>query len=104
MKKGFAVENILLEDFLANAAIFQMQLLAYNLVQYFKYSNLFRVGIFENLSKIYDNSFLSEYLGKTIASKIKISVPDFHAFSGRPAFKHVFWRKSCLDQRFSTGT
>jgi len=39
-KEGFAVENILAEDFLANAAIFQMQLLAYNLVQYFKYSNL----------------------------------------------------------------
>jgi len=41
-KEGFAVENILSEDFLANAAIFQMQLLAYNLVQYFKYSNLKR--------------------------------------------------------------
>ena len=39
-KEGFAVENILSEDFLANAAIFQMQLLAYNLVQYFKYTNL----------------------------------------------------------------
>ena len=32
-KEGFAVENILSENFLANAAIFQMQLLAYNLVQ-----------------------------------------------------------------------
>jgi len=41
-KEGFAVENILAEDFLANAAIFQMQLLAYNLVQYFKYSHLKR--------------------------------------------------------------
>ncbi len=41
-KEGFAVENILSEDFLANAALFQMQLLAYNLVQYFKYSNLKR--------------------------------------------------------------
>jgi len=41
-KEGFAVEKILLEDFLANAAIFQMQLLAYNLVQYFKYTNLKR--------------------------------------------------------------
>ncbi len=41
-KEGFAVDNILSEDFLANAAIFQMQLLAYNLVQYFKYSNLKR--------------------------------------------------------------
>ena len=41
-KEGFAVENILAEDFLANAAIFQMQLLAYNLVQYFKYTNLER--------------------------------------------------------------
>ncbi len=39
-KEGFAVENILNEDFMANAAIFQMQLLAYNLVQYFKYTNL----------------------------------------------------------------
>jgi len=39
-KEGFAVENILAEDFLANAAIFQLQLLAYNLVQYFKYTNL----------------------------------------------------------------
>ena len=39
-KEGFAVENILNEDFLANAAIFQMQLLAYNLVQYFKYTHL----------------------------------------------------------------
>ena len=39
-KEGFAVENILSEDFLANAAIFQIQLLAYNLVQYFKYTNL----------------------------------------------------------------
>jgi len=39
-KEGFAVENILSEDFLANAALFQMQLLAYNLVQYFKYTNL----------------------------------------------------------------
>ena len=41
-KEGFAIENILSEDFLANAAIFQMQLLAYNLVQYFRYSNLKR--------------------------------------------------------------
>ena len=41
-KEGFAVENILSEDFLANAALFQMQLLAYNLVQYFKYTNLKR--------------------------------------------------------------
>jgi hypothetical protein len=41
-KEGFAIENILAEDFLANAAIFQMQLLAYNLVQYFKYTNLKR--------------------------------------------------------------
>lgn len=39
-KEGFATENILSEDFLANAALFQMQLLAYNLVQYFKYTNL----------------------------------------------------------------
>ncbi len=39
-KEGFAVENILSEDFLANAALFQMQLLAFNLVQYFKYTNL----------------------------------------------------------------
>jgi len=41
-KEGFAVENILEEDFLANAAIFQLQLLAYNLVQYFKYTNFER--------------------------------------------------------------
>jgi hypothetical protein len=41
-KEEFAVENILSEDFLANAAIFQMQLLAYNLVQYFKYTHLER--------------------------------------------------------------
>jgi len=41
-KEGFAVENILAEDFMANSAIFQMQLLAYNLVQYFKYTNLKR--------------------------------------------------------------
>ena len=39
-KEDFAVENILNEGFMANAAIFQMQLLAYNLVQYFKYTNL----------------------------------------------------------------
>jgi len=39
-KEGFGVENILSEDYLANAAIFQIQLLAYNLVQYFKYANL----------------------------------------------------------------
>lgn len=39
-KEGYAVENILSEDFLANAAFFQMQLLAYNLVQYFKYAHL----------------------------------------------------------------
>lgn len=41
-KEGFAIENILSGDFLANAALFQMQLLAYNLVQYFKYTNLKR--------------------------------------------------------------
>lgn len=41
-KQGFAVENILSEDFLSNAVFFQMQLLAYNLVQYFKYTNLKR--------------------------------------------------------------
>lgn len=39
-KEGFGVENILSEDFLANGVIFQLQLLAYNLVQYFKYTNL----------------------------------------------------------------
>jgi len=32
--------------------------------KYLKKNNPVRVGIFENLSKIYDNSFLSEYLGK----------------------------------------
>jgi len=41
-KEGYAVEHILSEDFLANAALFQMQLLAYNLVQYFKYTHLKR--------------------------------------------------------------
>jgi len=41
-KEGFAIENILSENFLANAALFQMQLLTYNLVQYFKYTNLKR--------------------------------------------------------------
>jgi hypothetical protein len=41
-KEGFAVENIMSGDFLANAALFQMQLLAYNLVQYFKYTHLKR--------------------------------------------------------------
>lgn len=41
-KEGFALENILSEDFLANAALFQMQLLSYNLVQYFKYTHLER--------------------------------------------------------------
>ena len=41
-KEGFAEEKIFSEDFLANPSIFQMQLLAYNLVQYFKYSNLKR--------------------------------------------------------------
>jgi hypothetical protein len=40
--EGFAVENILSEDFLANAAIFQMHLLAYTLVQYFKHTHLER--------------------------------------------------------------
>ena len=41
-KEGYGVENILSEDFMANAALFQMQLLAYNLVQYFKYTHLKR--------------------------------------------------------------
>jgi hypothetical protein len=41
-KEGYAVENILSEDFLANAALFQMQLLAHNLVQYFKCTHLKR--------------------------------------------------------------
>ena len=39
-KEGFGVENILREDFLGNAVFFQLQLLAYNLVQYFKYAHL----------------------------------------------------------------
>jgi hypothetical protein len=39
-KEGFGVDNILSEDFLGNAVFFQLQLLAYNLVQYFKYANL----------------------------------------------------------------
>ena len=41
-KEGFAVGNILAENFLSNAAFFQMKLLAFNLVQYFKYTNLKR--------------------------------------------------------------
>jgi len=41
-KEGYGVENILSEDFFANAALFQMQLMAYNLVQYFKYTHLKR--------------------------------------------------------------
>ncbi len=41
-KEGYGVENILSEDFMANAALFQMQLLAYNLVQYFKFTHLKR--------------------------------------------------------------
>lgn len=39
-KDGFGLDNILSEDFMANAAFFQLQLLAYNLFQYFKYANL----------------------------------------------------------------
>lgn len=39
-KEGFGLDKILSEDFMANAAFFQLQLLAYNLFQYFKYANL----------------------------------------------------------------
>lgn len=39
-KEGFGAENIISENFLANAVFFQLQLMAYNLVQYFKYANL----------------------------------------------------------------
>jgi len=39
-KEGFGLDNILSEDFLANAVFFQLQLLTYNLFQYFKYANL----------------------------------------------------------------
>jgi len=40
LKEGYAVENILSEEFLANAVFFQFELLAYNLVQYFKSNHL----------------------------------------------------------------
>jgi hypothetical protein len=39
-KEGFGMDQILSGDLLANAAFFQLRLLAYNLVQYFKYANL----------------------------------------------------------------
>lgn len=39
-KEGFGLDQILSRDLLANAAFFQLRLLAYNLVQYFKYANL----------------------------------------------------------------
>jgi len=42
LKEGYAVENILSEQFLANAVFFQLELLAYNLVQYFKSNHLER--------------------------------------------------------------
>jgi hypothetical protein len=42
LKEGYALDHILSEDFLANAVFFQLQLLAYNLVQVFKYAHLNR--------------------------------------------------------------
>lgn len=42
LKEGFALDHILSEDFLASAVFFQLQLLAYNLVQYFKSTHLER--------------------------------------------------------------
>ena len=43
LKEGYALDHILSEDFLANAVFFQLQLLAYNLVQVFKLSHLNRL-------------------------------------------------------------
>ena len=40
LKEGFGIDHILAEEFLAAAAFFQMQLLAYNLVQLFKTAHL----------------------------------------------------------------
>jgi len=42
LKEGYAASHILSEDFLANAVFFQLQLLAYNLVEVFKYAHLDR--------------------------------------------------------------
>lgn len=42
LKEGFAADHILLEEFLINAVFFQLQLLAYNLVEVFKYAHLDR--------------------------------------------------------------
>lgn len=42
LKEGYAADHILSEDFLANAVFFQLQLLAYNLVEVFKVSHLER--------------------------------------------------------------
>ena len=42
LKEGYAAGHILSEDFLANAVFFQLQLLAYNLVEVFKYAHLDR--------------------------------------------------------------
>lgn len=42
LKEGYALDHILSEDFLANAVFFQLQLLAYNLVEVFKYAHLDR--------------------------------------------------------------
>lgn len=42
LKEGYAADHILSENFLANAVFFQLQLLAYNLVEVFKYAHLER--------------------------------------------------------------
>lgn len=42
LKEGYALDHILSEDFLANAVFFQLQLLAHNLVELFKYAHLER--------------------------------------------------------------
>jgi len=42
LKEGYALNHILSENFLANAVFFQLQLLAYNLVEVFKYAHLDR--------------------------------------------------------------
>ena len=42
LKEGYAADHILSEEFLANAVFFQLQLLAYNLVELFKYTHLDR--------------------------------------------------------------
>jgi hypothetical protein len=42
LKEGYAADHILSEEFLASAVFFQLELLAYNLVEVFKYAHLDR--------------------------------------------------------------